>query len=180
MKFVIGSAPVWRGREQVVATDRAAERRRALGLRDEPDRPLQDVLFDFLRPRNVLVVLDNCEQVVDAAAKLADALSATCPELRILVTSRERLGIAGESALPLSPLSVLDAESNRTPREMPTSDAVALFVQRAVDAVPGFKLSEDDKSAVAQICVRLDGLPLAIELAAARLRAASPEQLLES
>lgn len=151
----------------------------SLGLRDEPGRPLRDVLVDFLRTRNVMVVLDNCEQVVDAAAKLTDTLLRACPELRILATSRERLGIAGESALPVSPLAVPGPESKSTKRGLPGSDAMMLFAQRAADALPRFELTENNEATVARICSRLDGLPLAIELAAARLRAISPEQLLE-
>jgi predicted ATPase len=150
-----------------------------LGLRDESARPLRDVLVEFLGSRNVLLVLDNCEQVVDDAAKLADALLRACPELRILATSRERLGIAGESVLPLTPLACPEADREPTLRGLPKFDAVALFAERAAEAVPGFELTNDNKGTVTQICSRLDGLPLAIELAAARLRAISSEQLLE-
>ena len=150
-----------------------------LGLRDEAARSLREVLVDFLSSRQLLLVVDNCEQVVDAAAKFAESLLRACPELRILATSRERLGIDGESALPLSPLTVPDADREPTLGGLGDYDAVALFAERAAAAVPGFHLTEDNKTTVARICARLDGLPLAIELAAARLRTMSPGQILE-
>jgi predicted ATPase len=150
-----------------------------LGLRDDSARPLLEVLVDFLRPRNMLLVLDNCEQVVEAAARLTSALLRGCPDLRIITTSRERLGVDGESELRLSPLAVPDADSVPTLGGLPQHDAVALFTERAASAVPGFTLDDDNKATVARICHQLDGLPLAMELAAARLRAMSLEQILD-
>jgi non-specific serine/threonine protein kinase len=150
-----------------------------LGLRDEAARSLRDVLVDFLCSRRLLLVLDNCEQVVDAAATLVEHLLRVCPDLRILATSRERLGVDGESMLQLSPLTVPDADREPTLSGLPDYDAVVLFAERAATAVPGFQLTKDNKTTVARICSRLDGLPLAIELAAARLHAMSPEQILE-
>ncbi|ART72862.1 protein kinase [Mycobacterium dioxanotrophicus] len=135
-----------------------------LGLREDLVRSQQDVLVEFLSCRKLLLVMDNCEQVVDAAAKLAEWLLSACPDLRMLITSRERLGVAGESILRLSPLG---------------SDAVDLFAARAAQSVPGFRVSEGNRSTVAAICSKVDGLSLGIELAAARLRAMSPEQLLQ-
>ena len=102
-----------------------------------------------------------------------------CPDLRILATSREALGIGGEAVLRLSPLAFPEADPEPTLGGLPGFDAVALFAERAAAALPGFRLTEDNKATVTQICSRLDGLPLAIELAAARLRAMSPEQLLQ-
>ncbi len=151
----------------------------ALGVRDEPARSLRDVLVEFLSPRRLLLVLDNCEQVLDEAAALVSTLLKACPELRILVTSRERLGVGGESLLSLAPLACPDAVREPTPPTQPDDDAVALFAERAASAVPGFRLTENNTATVARICSRLDGLPLAIELAAARLPAMSPQQLLE-
>jgi predicted ATPase len=150
-----------------------------MDLRDEPTQPLNEVLIDFLCPRKLLLVLDNCEHVVDAAAKLAETLLRACPDLRIMATSREALGIGGEAVLRLSPLAFPEVDPEPTLGGLPGFDAVALFVERAAAALPGFRLTEDNKATVTQICSRLDGLPLAIELAAARLRAMSPEQLLE-
>lgn len=149
----------------------------ALGLRNASVRSLHDVLVDFLARRQLLLVLDNCEHVVDATAKLAESLLRACPRLRILATSREPIGVGGETVLPIPPLTVPDPD--RLPRGMPRHDAVTLFAERAIAATAGFELTEENKGAVARICQRLDGLPLAIELAAARLRAMSPEQILE-
>src|SRR5829696_8030096 len=150
-----------------------------VGLRDQSATPLRDVLIEFLSTRRLLLVLDNCEQVVDAVAKLSETLLRACPQVRILATSREALAIGGESVLRLAPLAVPEADQDPTISGMPGYDAVALFAERAVAAVPGFELTENNKATVAKICSRLDGLPLAIELAAARLRAMSPEQILE-
>ena len=149
-----------------------------LGVRDQSARPSLEVLIEFLSSRRLLLVLDNCEQVVDAAAKLAETLLRSCPEMRILATSREALGIVGETVEPLSPLPCPETYSEPTPFGS-GNDAVALFAERAAAAVPGFELTTENTATIAQICSRLDGLPLAIELAAARLRAMSPEQILD-
>jgi predicted ATPase len=137
----------------------------SLKLRDDSARPLRDVVTDYLSSRTLLLVLDNCEQVVDAAAKLAETLLRACPDLRILSTSREALGIGGEAVLRLAPLT--------------TSDADSLFAARAVAALPGFEVTDANKGIVGSICSKVEGLPLAIELAAARLKAMSPEQILD-
>ncbi|MCW2626162.1 protein kinase [Mycobacterium sp.] len=148
-----------------------------VGLRDESGRSLRDVLVEFLRSRRLLLILDNCEQVVDEAAKLAEVLLRACPELHILATGRERLGIGGEAVQRVSPLAVPD-DVEPTLRGVPGYDSVALFVERGAAALPGFQLTEDNQATVARICSRVDGLPLAIELAAARLRTMSSEQIL--
>jgi predicted ATPase len=149
-----------------------------LGVRDQSARPSLEVLIEFLSSRQLLLVLDNCEQVVDAAAKLAETLLRSCPEIRILATSREALGIVGETVEPLSPLPC--PETYTGPTDLGSgNDAVALFAERAAAAVPGFELTTENAATIAQICSRLDGLPLAIELAAARLRAMSPDQILD-
>src|SRR5258705_393595 len=150
-----------------------------LGVRDESARPLEDVLVEFVSARKLLLVLDNCEQVVDAVAKLTETLLRGCPELRIIATTREALGIGGEAVLRVAPLTFPGPEPETTLGGLPAYDAVALFAERAAAAVPGFELTNDNKATVARICSKLDGLPLAIELAAARLRALSPEQVLE-
>ncbi|WAM19604.1 protein kinase (plasmid) [Rhodococcus sp. JS3073] len=150
----------------------------AVGLRDHSARPLREVLIEFLAPREVLLVLDNCEHVVDAVAELAEALLRVCPGLRILATSREPLAIGGEAVLRVPPLAVPDPERSPSLRALPRYDAVSLFVNRGAAAVQGFALTDDNAAEVAGICHRLDGLPLPIELAAARLRAMSPEQIL--
>jgi predicted ATPase/DNA-binding CsgD family transcriptional regulator len=134
-------------------------------------------LVDFLSERPAILVLDNCEHVIEAVAALVDTLLSAVAELRILATSREVLRAPGEHVLPVEPLRV-PAEAARSPATLSAYPAVALFCQRAAAAVPGFTLTPTNAAAVAGICRRLDGLPLAIELAAVRLRALSPEQIL--
>ncbi len=151
----------------------------ALGVRDQMGRALSDVLVDFLTPRHTLLVLDNCEHLIDDAAKLAEVLLRECPQVRILATSREILDIDGEAVLRLSPLSCPALDDNPTLRTLGGYEAIELFVQRARAAVPGFELDDGNAAAIARCCARLDGLPLAIELAAARLRAMSAEQIAE-
>ncbi|WP_067904668.1 protein kinase domain-containing protein [Nocardia vaccinii] len=149
----------------------------AAGLRPQ-GKPVLDVLIDYLASRQLLLVLDNCEQIVDAAAKVAETLLTACPKLQILATSREALSVGGEALLQVRPLTVPDPDQRPSLRGAPRYDAVALFVERAAAAVPRFALTEDNVAVVAEICRHLDGLPFAIELAAARLRALSPEQIL--
>jgi predicted ATPase/serine/threonine protein kinase/DNA-binding NarL/FixJ family response regulator len=151
----------------------------ALGLRHQQGSNLRDGLLDFLAPRELLLVLDNCEQIVDAAAELSTTLLRGCPRLRILATSREPLGIEGETVLSVPPLAVPGPDRLPSLQGTPSYDAVTLFAERAAAAVATFALTEDNAGTVAQICHRLDGLPLPIELAAARLRALSPEQILQ-
>ncbi|SNT29270.1 protein kinase domain-containing protein [Rhodococcoides kyotonense] len=151
----------------------------AVGLRDQSVRPLRDVLIEFLAPKELLLVLDNCEQMVSAVAKLSETLLQICPQLRILATSREALGIAGEAVLRVPPLTVPNPELRPSLRSVSKYDAVTLFVERAAAAAPGFTLTDENTDAVTGICLRLDGLPLPIELAAARLRVMSPEQILD-
>ena len=137
-----------------------------------PDEPLADTLEQWLRERQLLLVLDNCEPVVGAVASFAERYLARCAGVRILATSREFLGVRGERALSTPPLDVADDLARAG-----ESDAVELFMVRASAAAPGFDADVADVATVAQICRRLDGLPLAIELAAARLRALSLEQI---
>jgi non-specific serine/threonine protein kinase len=150
-----------------------------LGVRDHTDRSLREILLDFLSSRELLLILDNCEQVVDAVADLSAVLLQQNPNLRILATSREPLAIAGEATLRVPPLTVPDPDREPSLQGLPRYDAVSLFTERATAAVSTFTLTDTNKSAVSRICHRLDGLPLPIELAAARLRAMSPEQILQ-
>ncbi|MFD2420072.1 ATP-binding protein [Amycolatopsis pigmentata] len=150
-----------------------------LGLREQARRdPLQS-LAEHLATRSVLLVLDNCEHVVPACAVVVSALLQACPRLRILATSREPLSVSGESVFAVPPLSTPDPDRHAPPAELLLSESVALFAARAVVVDPDFQLAEDNCRAVAGICHRLDGVPLAIELAAARLRALSPQQILD-
>ncbi|HET6501389.1 MAG TPA: LuxR C-terminal-related transcriptional regulator [Amycolatopsis sp.] len=149
----------------------------AVGLPEQPDRPLEAALEEFLGARRVLLVLDNCEHVVEVAAAVIGSLLRFCPRLRVLVTSREPLDIPGEAVLSVPPLSVPPRARPVPLAELSTFSAVALFVDRATSAVAGFRLTEANREAVTEICRRLDGLPLAIELAAVRLRMLSVWQI---
>lgn len=151
-----------------------------LEVREQAGRPLLETLSDHLERCEILLVLDNCEHLVQACAQLADALLRACPSLTILATSREPLGVAGEVLRIVPPLSlpVKAAGRDLTSAAGPAgSEAVQLFVTRAQAASPHFELSDENAAAVAEICLRLDGMPLAIELAASRLRALSVQQV---
>jgi serine/threonine-protein kinase PknK len=148
-----------------------------VGIQDQAGRTITDILVSFLAPRHALLVLDNCEHIIDDAAKLVEILLRECARLHILATSREVLCASGEAVLALPPLGFPSPDEKVRVRSLGGYDAVALFVQRARAAVPAFSLTEHNAAAVARICSGLDGLPLAIELAAARLRALSVEQI---
>ena len=141
----------------------------ALRLTDSTTRPPADVLVEQLRGRELLLVLDGFEHLVDAAAALVARLLAAVPGLRVLATGRQPLGVAGEHLLQVPPLSA----------DSPGAQAVELFVQRAVAVVPEFRLTPGNAESVAALCRRLDGIPLALELAAGRLRVLSVEQITE-
>jgi predicted ATPase/DNA-binding CsgD family transcriptional regulator len=151
----------------------------ALRLPERAGVPPLDTLTDFLRPRTLLLVLDNCEHLIEGCAKLADRLLRDCPDLRILATSREPLMISGEATLPVPPLSVPHTGHGHAPAKLDRYEAVALFTERSATVLPTFAVTADNADAVAAICQRLDGLPLAVELAAARLRVLSPAQILD-
>ena len=152
----------------------------ALGVRERSEKseqPFIPSLIDALRSKELLLVLDNCEHLVDACAHLAEVLLGSCPGLRILATSREALGVAGEATWVVPPLSVPDPRRPTTPEETATSESVLLFLDRARYRRPAFALTPQNASAVAEICRRLDGIPLAIELAAARVATMSVEEI---
>ncbi|MCC2628276.1 MAG: adenylate/guanylate cyclase protein [Thermomicrobiales bacterium] len=148
-----------------------------LGVRENPGEPLPETLTRYLAERRMLLVLDNCEQVLEAAGDLASLL-AHCPQLVILATSREPLRVRVERVFPVSPLPLPDLQGLPDAAALAHVPSVALFVERAQAADPGFTLTNENASATAAICRRLDGLPLAIELAAARVRLLTPEALL--
>lgn len=150
-----------------------------LGVREQPERSILETISDFLQPKELLLVLDNAEHLIAACAQLADALLRACPNLRIMATSRENLGIAGETVWPVPALSFPDTEQLPPVEKLAESEAIRLFVERATGVVPTFKLTDRNGLAVASICQRLDGLPLAIELAAARVKVLSVEQIAE-
>jgi len=142
----------------------------ALDVRALPGRSTGDTLADFLGARNVLIVVDNCEHVLGASAVIVDALLRAAPGLTIVTTSREPLRVAGEVVFRVPSLAIPDPEGTIDPEELLEYEAVRLFVDRAAAAAP-FVLDDDNAAGVARICVRLDGLPLALELAAARMAA---------
>ncbi|MFN8457166.1 MAG: tetratricopeptide repeat protein [Anaerolineae bacterium] len=148
-----------------------------IGLQEEASRSFLQTLIDFLRPQQTLLVLDNCEHLVAACAQLVEALLQICPHLYILTTSRETLGIAGEIAFPVPPLSTPDPRQPLPPEMLLHYEAVRLFVERAAAVLPGFSMTHENAPAIAQVCHRLDGVPLALELAAARVKALKVEQL---
>ena len=148
-----------------------------LGVREQPGRSLTETLSDYLGSKKVLLVLDNCEHLVEACAELAEALLRFCPELRVLATSREALGITGEVAWPVPSLSLPDLRRLPDIGSLPSYESARLFVERAEAVKPTFALTEQNASAVAQVCYRLDGIPLAIELAAARTKVLSVEEI---
>ncbi len=149
----------------------------ALGIREQPGILLNETLRRYLQTKALLLVLDNCEHLLSACAQLTDALLRACPNLSILVTSRERLGIAGELTYSVPGLSQPDPRGLPTIESLRQFEAVHLFVERASFSQPGFVMTERNAPAVAQVCSRLDGIPLAIELAAARVKGLSVEQI---
>src|ERR1019366_7912478 len=149
-----------------------------LGIREELDRLLADTLADALRQRGALRILDTCEHLVEGCAALVVQLLTSCPELRMIATIREPLRVRGETAWRVPPLELPAAAGRDEVREeLSGHEAVRLFAERAAAARPGFVLGEDNIDAVAQICRTLDGMPLAIELAAARVRVLSVEEI---
>jgi len=152
----------------------------AAGVREEPGRAIADTLRDALRERAALILLDNCEHVTAACRALASELLEAAPRLRVLATSREPLGIAGEAVWRVPPLHVPDLRGPGplTRRDLGRYESVRLFAERAAAVSPAFSLTDQNAEAVAQICARLDGIPLAIELAAARVKVLPPAQIL--
>jgi predicted ATPase/DNA-binding winged helix-turn-helix (wHTH) protein len=148
------------------------------GLPMHGERPATDAVAAFLRSRRVLLILDNCEHVIAAAAKLADALLKTCPGVFLLATSREALSVAGEHVYPVPLLVVPPGSTGLTAAQAMGHSAVQLFVERAASALGRFSLTDETARVVAEICRRLDAIPLAIELAAPRLKVLTPEVLL--
>jgi non-specific serine/threonine protein kinase len=149
----------------------------ALGVSEQPGRVLTETLADSLRGKSVLLILDNSEHLVAACAHLADALLRACPNLRILATSREALGVTGETMRRVPSLSLPDPQRLPPLDQFKQYEAVRLFVDRASASAPQFAVTRSNAPAVAQVCHRLDGIPLAIELAAARVKVLAVEQI---
>jgi predicted ATPase/class 3 adenylate cyclase len=149
----------------------------ALGVKEEAGHPVVEALVKHAKDRRLLVVLDNCEHLVQACAELATQLLQSGPHLKILASSREHLRVAGEASYPVPALAVPEPGKPIAFPAMTQYEAVLLFVDRAVAAQPNFQLTEHSAAAIADICQRLDGIPLALELAAARVRTLSVETI---
>ncbi len=149
----------------------------ALGIKEEKDKPILITLAENLKDKKLLLLLDNCEHVLDTSAKLADNLIRSCPLVQILATSREGLGIAGETTYRVPSLSLPDPKRTQTAESLSQFESVQLFIARALQTQPHFVVTNQNAPALASICFRLDGIPLAIELAAARARSLSVEDI---
>lgn len=149
----------------------------AFSLDEQLPEKLPDALAEALRPRRALILIDNCEHVIGACTHLANHLLRSCHDLRILATSREPLRTSGEQVWPVPPLPVPRRGESVNAETALTNDAVQLFAQRANAVAPGFAVRDDNAAAVAEICRQLDGIPLAIELAAARVATLTPQQI---
>jgi predicted ATPase/DNA-binding CsgD family transcriptional regulator len=172
--WLVGLAPL---SEAALVPKAVAE---ALGVPERPQEPITDTLADVLRDRQLLLVLDNCEHLLEAAARLVDRLLDSCPRVRILATSREGLAVEGEARWLVPPLSAPEPQDGTSSsEELEGYESVRLFVQRARGRDLAFSLSPHNALAVAEICRRLEGIPLAIELATARVGTLSLEQIVE-
>ncbi len=146
-------------------------------LREDAQRAPVRVLHEYLRPKNLLLILDNCEHLIEVCAQVSESLLHLCPKLKILATSREALGIAGEMPYAVPSLEMPDPNDLPPLEELMEVGSIRLFVERAATANSHFALTEDNAAFIAQTCSRLDGIPLAIELAAARVKVLTPEQI---
>jgi predicted ATPase/class 3 adenylate cyclase len=148
-----------------------------LGLKEQPGTPVRQTLVEYLKDKRLLLLLDNCEHLLDGCATLADTLLRQCPRLTILASSREALGIDGEQAYRVPSLSLPDPKQAHTPASVAPFEAVQLFTDRALLARSDFQVTDQNAATLVSICRRLDGIPLAIELAAARVRSLSIEDI---
>ena len=160
--------------EEALVSKAVAE---ALKVPERPREPIADTLADVLGEKQLLLVMDNCEHVVGAAAGLVDFLLDSCPGVRILATSREALGLEGEARWPVNPLSVPEPQVTPSSEQLQAYESVRLFVERARGRDPAFSLSSENAAWVTEICGTLEGMPLAVELAAARVGTLSLEQI---
>ena len=151
----------------------------ALGIKEESKKTTEDTLIEFLKGKEILILLDNCEQLIHACANLAERLLSSCPKLKIIATSREALNCEGEMTYRIPPLAVPDPKSNDTPEQLTQYESVRLFIERALTVNSNFRVNNENAPALAEICSRLDGIPLAIELAAARIKILSVVKIYE-
>ena len=155
----------------------ASEVARALGVQVSPAQSATTAVTDFLRGKDLLLLLDNCEHLIEAAAALVEHLLASCPTLHVLATSREALGVPGEATFPVPSLAVPATLDEIDLETIAASEAVSLFVERAATTLPSFRLDAANAAHVVEICRRLDGIPLALELAAARANVLSAAEI---
>ncbi len=146
-------------------------------VHEQHERPLLEIVVDWLKPRNLLIILDNCEHLIETCARTTDALLRACPDVKTMVSSREPLGIAGEVVFRVPSLSMPEDARSLDLEQIGKFESVRLFVERASEVKPSFRLTSQNAQAVVKICQRLDGIPLAIELAAARMNLLSAEQV---
>jgi predicted ATPase/class 3 adenylate cyclase/Tfp pilus assembly protein PilF len=151
----------------------------ALGIKEQSKKTTEETLIDFLKEKQILILLDNCEQLVHACADLTERLLSSCSKLKIIATSREALNCKGEITYRIPPLTIPDPNSNNTPEQLAQYESVRLFIERALVVDPKFRVNNENARALAEICSRLDGIPLAIELAAARTKVLSVEKIYE-
>ncbi|MBC8134405.1 MAG: adenylate/guanylate cyclase domain-containing protein, partial [Fibrella sp.] len=148
-----------------------------LGIKQAPGNTMLKSLADALKSKQLLILLDNCEHVLDASARLAEALLKNCPHVRLVASSREGLNIPGETTYRVPSLSLPDPKTAQTIASVSSYEAVQLFLERALASRPDFAVTTANAPAIAQLCTRLDGIPLAIELAAARVNSLSVEEI---
>jgi len=153
---------------------------RALGVAEQPGRPVIESLVEHLEANRTLLIIDNCEHVIGASAQLVNAILTETGEVSVIATSRELLGIGGEVAYGMRSMLLPAHAGTLSASELARYDAVRLFVERASASQPAFHLNEENAAAIAEICTRLDGMPLAIELAASRIRSFSPGQIADN
>ncbi|MBI3536368.1 MAG: tetratricopeptide repeat protein [Chloroflexi bacterium] len=151
---------------------------RAIGIRELADQPLKEAITNYLVTRESLLIFDNCEHLVDASAELAISLLSSCSKLKILATSRERLGLTGETIWHVPQLALPDPQHLPSFDQITQYDGIQLFADRAQAVASDFHLTQENISVITKICARLDGIPLAIELASARVKVLSPDQIL--
>ena len=148
-------------------------------LKEKPNKTSEDILVNYLKNKELLLILDNCEHLIEACSLLSEKLLINCPDLKIIATSREALRSQGEQTHNLLSLKFSDPKEKVSPEELINYESVRLFIERAITVEPSFRLNEDNTQALSEICYKLDGIPLAIELAAARTKILSVEKILQ-
>ena len=150
-----------------------------LGLKEEQKKSPEETLGYYLKDKEILIILDNCEQIIGSCAKLTENLLMTCPKLKVIATSREALNCKGEQTYRIPPLTLPDPDHKYTPEQLTQYESVRLFIERALAVNPKFRVTNENAPALAEVCLRLDGIPLAVELAATRTKILSVEKIYE-